>query len=308
MIHAALTNPALFYFLVFMTLLLVMFLGAVIAAPPASPASPVRETPATQEVQAPVRPAPLPHRQPRAAAPAADAAGWSADADHAASHDAAPMPVHSSVRRPEVSGSPPWGPAAKPPGPDPLGSREPRAWMASAARRTVHVPGCRAAHQQHATAGHARARRHPGQASQAQQGTLISGSGIGQAAAPQRAAGRSWPRSAPSSWQRSLGPPWLLGLTVPRARYRGRVIAGVGAAALAALFAWRWRNRKANAARAMPHFRRRWRGQLAAPEGAAPGCPTGESARELPGGLHLYFHGVSLESVAAILERYRHGG
>jgi hypothetical protein len=117
MIHAALTNPALFYFLVFMTLLLVMFLGAVIAAPPASPASPVRETPATQEVQAPVRPAPLPHRQPRAAAPAADAAGWSADADHAASHDAAPMPVHSSVRRPEVSGSPPWGPAAKPPGP-----------------------------------------------------------------------------------------------------------------------------------------------------------------------------------------------
>jgi hypothetical protein len=29
------------------------------------------------------------------------------------------MPVYHSVRRPEVSGSPPWGPAPKPPGPDP---------------------------------------------------------------------------------------------------------------------------------------------------------------------------------------------
>ncbi len=71
----------------------------------------------------PAPPAPLPRRQPQAAAPAAGAAGWSADADNAASHDAAAMPVYSSVRRPKVSCSPPWD-----------------AWMASAARRGVHVP------------------------------------------------------------------------------------------------------------------------------------------------------------------------
>jgi hypothetical protein len=30
--------------------------------------------------------------------------------------------------------------------------------------------------------------------------------------------------------------------------------------------------------------------------------------RELPGGLHLHFHGVSAEEVAAIIERHRQGG
>ena len=39
--------------------------------------------------------------------------------DNAASQDAAPIPVYDSVRRPQVSGSPPWGPAPRPPGPDP---------------------------------------------------------------------------------------------------------------------------------------------------------------------------------------------
>jgi len=122
MTHAALADPALFFFLVFMTLLLVMFLGAVIAAPPAFPGStapPVLEVQALPVVQAPAPPAPLPRGQPRAGAPAAGAAGWSADADNAASQDAAPMPVYSGVWRPEVSGSPPWGPAPQPPGPDP---------------------------------------------------------------------------------------------------------------------------------------------------------------------------------------------
>jgi len=128
MTNAALTNPALFYFLVGMTLLLVMFLGAVIAAPsapPGSPPPPVLEVHALPVVQAPAPSAPLPRRQPRAAAPAAGTAGWSADADDAASHDAAPMPVYSGVRRPEVSGSPPWGPAPQPPGPDPWATGNP---------------------------------------------------------------------------------------------------------------------------------------------------------------------------------------
>jgi hypothetical protein len=126
MIHAAQANPALFFFLAFMTLLLVMFLGAVIAAPPPSPGSPAPpalEVQALPAAQAPTL-APLPRQQPRATAPAAGAAGWSADADNAASHDGAPMPVDSSVRRREVSGSPPWGPAPKPPGPDPWAAED----------------------------------------------------------------------------------------------------------------------------------------------------------------------------------------
>src|SRR2546429_7383902 len=108
MTHAALTDPALFFFLAFMSLLLVMFLGAVIVAPTAPPGSPapVLEVQAMPAVHAPAPLAPLPRRQPRAAAPAAGAGGWPADAGNSASQDAAPMPVYSSVRRPLVSGSP----------------------------------------------------------------------------------------------------------------------------------------------------------------------------------------------------------
>jgi hypothetical protein len=76
-----------------------------------SPAPPVLEVQALPVAQAAAPPAPLPRpRRGRQAGPA--------DADSAASQDAAPMPVYSSVRRPQVSGGPPWGPAPKPPGPD----------------------------------------------------------------------------------------------------------------------------------------------------------------------------------------------
>jgi hypothetical protein len=148
-------TPVLFYFLVGMTLLLVMFLGAVIAAPPAppgSPAPPVLEVHELPAVQTPAPPAPLPRRQPRAAAPAAGAAGWSA-----ASDATAPMPVYSSVRRPEVSGSPPWAPAPQPPGPDPWAAGNLAPGWRQRPDEGAHVPGCRAACQQQATGGHARA-------------------------------------------------------------------------------------------------------------------------------------------------------
>jgi hypothetical protein len=127
MTHEALTNPALFFFLAGMTLLLVMFLGAVIVAPPASPGSPapqVLEVHAMPVVQAPAPPAPLPRRRQLATAPTAGAAGWSADAD-TASDAGAPMPAYDRVLRPKVSGGPPWGPAPKPPGPDPWAAENP---------------------------------------------------------------------------------------------------------------------------------------------------------------------------------------
>ena len=80
------------------------------------------------------------------------------------------------------------------------------------------------------------------------------------------------------------------------------VIVGVGAASLVGLIAWRWRSRK-DAARAMPP---RTLVARAAPPllqarraGELPAAPQ----REPPGGLHLHFHGLDAEDVAAILDR-----
>jgi hypothetical protein len=141
MTHAALMNAALFFFLLFLTLLLVTFVGAVIVAPSAppgsgSPEAPAGEAPAPPGLEAPmppvhapmppahapmppahapVPPAPLPRRQPLTTATAAGTTRWS-DASAATN---APPPVYNGVRPPKVSGSPPWGPAPKPPGPDP---------------------------------------------------------------------------------------------------------------------------------------------------------------------------------------------
>jgi len=131
MTHAALTNAALLVFLVLMTVLLVTFVGAVIAAPPALPASPVPEADAPLTVQALAPPAarasspppPLPRRRPLATASPAGTASWPADAD-AASPNGAPMPAYTKVDRLRVSGGPPWSPAPKPPGPDPWAAED----------------------------------------------------------------------------------------------------------------------------------------------------------------------------------------
>jgi hypothetical protein len=124
MTHAALMNAALFFFLLFLTLLLVTFVGAVIVAPSAppgtgSPEAPAGEAPAPPGLEAPMppvhAPVPLPRRQPLTTATAAGTTRWS----DASAPTNAPPPVYNGVRRPTVSGSPPWGPAPKPPGPDP---------------------------------------------------------------------------------------------------------------------------------------------------------------------------------------------
>ena len=122
MTHADLVNDALFWFLIAMTLLLVMFLTAVFFAPaeaascPVSPRHkapapprprPVRRTPATTPSP------PLPVRGLPAAAPTPAAAGWSG-ADNATQEFRALVLMQNRVEWPKVSGKPPWDPAPKP--------------------------------------------------------------------------------------------------------------------------------------------------------------------------------------------------
>ena len=82
-----------------------------------------------------------------------------------------------------------------------------------------------------------------------------------------------------------------------------RVIVCVGA--LAGLLVWRWRNWKASAARAMPLILRQKMARAVSPlpQARRPDALPSETARELPGGLHLHFRGVSLEDIAAVLSR-----
>jgi hypothetical protein len=91
------------------------------------------------------------------------------------------------------------------------------------------------------------------------------------------------------------------------------VAASAGGAAVAVLVAqaWRWRRRRLDAARAAPPAFAQAKVVRAAPplpqERQAPELTT-TLGRELPGGLHLHFYGVSAEDVAAILERHRRYG
>jgi hypothetical protein len=104
MSHAALVNDVLFSFVVFLTLLLVMFIYAVIRMPPEladSPEPPMLTPPAPPAL--PVRPPPRPATLP----------GQSGKAGYTARHTTAAAPV---IDPPKVSGGPPWEPAPEPPG------------------------------------------------------------------------------------------------------------------------------------------------------------------------------------------------
>ena len=82
------------------------------------------------------------------------------------------------------------------------------------------------------------------------------------------------------------------------------VIVGGGAARLAGLLAWQLRRTRVDAARAMPPR------TLVARAARPPLLPArrvaelpAASQREPPGGLHLHFHGLDAEDVAAVLNR-----
>jgi hypothetical protein len=92
--HAALTSNSLLWLVIFLTLLLVMFLYAVIATPPEDA---VRTEPPTLRPPAPPPPAPS----------AARPAGPQARVSPAGRHIAAPPPV---ISPPTASTGPRWGP------------------------------------------------------------------------------------------------------------------------------------------------------------------------------------------------------
>ena len=146
MTHTALVNAALIGSLAVMTLLLVMFILAVIVSPsqvPSSHATHSRQDVAPSLPLPPAQPpatTPAPlllRRQPPVTAPAAGFNGWPVPDPETTElgaplplmHDRIPQPEVSGkppwellkqdrIPRPEVSGSPPWGPAPKPGGMD----------------------------------------------------------------------------------------------------------------------------------------------------------------------------------------------
>jgi hypothetical protein len=113
MSHAALVNGTLFWLVVLLTLLLVLFLCAVVVARleddvPAGAPSPESLTVVPVARTPPAPASALPARQPQALAPPADGAGEHGGADYAARHTPAapvilPPTVHGGPRRRPVS-------------------------------------------------------------------------------------------------------------------------------------------------------------------------------------------------------------
>jgi len=106
-------NVGLLLLLALLTLLLVMCLYAVITLPPKHA---IRIEPLVLSL--PAQPPPLPPVSPLLPSPTASAAtaGQPDDTTGPAWDGDARVPTLSPVPRPEVSGSPPWEPAPKPPG------------------------------------------------------------------------------------------------------------------------------------------------------------------------------------------------
>ena len=100
MSHATLVNDGLFWFVIFLTLLLVMFIYAVIVTPPEDA---VRTGPPTLNTPAP--PPPAPAGRPQAHTSPAGAARQSGGADYAARHTPAAVPV---ISPPTASGGLLW--------------------------------------------------------------------------------------------------------------------------------------------------------------------------------------------------------
>ena len=109
MSRATLVNDGLLCFLVLLTLLQVMYIGAAIRTPPAtsSPVPPDTEPPA---------PATLPLRAPLPSPSAARRPGGGYVPRHAAALPGLDVIRLDVIRAPAVSGKPPWGPAPRPPG------------------------------------------------------------------------------------------------------------------------------------------------------------------------------------------------
>jgi len=181
--------------------------------------------------------------------------------------------------------------------PRPVGSRQPRARIAVVGRPEAGVPGCRAARQPHATAGHAPARRQPDQISQARPGTLISGGAFCRAARQQPGAALAVKLAAPATVTVELVRVLVIGAGVHR-RNRCSLRGGIAGLAVAPPTAGRGPHRAPDLCRGEGGA-----GRPPLPrERQAPELPA-TSGGELPGGLHLHLHGVTAEQVAAIVRQ-----
>jgi hypothetical protein len=104
-------NDGVFLLLALMTLLLVMFLYAVITL---SPEDAIRTEPPMLHLPAPLPASPV-SRWPQTPAVPAAAAGQPSHTVGLAWDSDAPVSAPDGVHRPKVSGGPPWEPAPRPP-------------------------------------------------------------------------------------------------------------------------------------------------------------------------------------------------
>jgi hypothetical protein len=100
MSHAELVRDGLFFFVVFLTLLLVLFIGAAVRAPAEQPGA--RSQPAAPPIQPDLDGPGLTWPRTAATWPPAGATTLASDNDY--------LPRHATP------GGPPWGPAPRPPG------------------------------------------------------------------------------------------------------------------------------------------------------------------------------------------------
>jgi hypothetical protein len=135
--HPAVYSEVLFWFVVVLTLLLVMFIGVVVRTHPGT-----ADSPQPPELSAPVPPPPpraLFVRWPEAAV-SAGAGGRSARAGYRPRHAGAVKPELMVAGRLQVPGGPPWEPAPKPPG---LAARSTAPWLAAPGQVPRKAGACR---------------------------------------------------------------------------------------------------------------------------------------------------------------------
>jgi hypothetical protein len=111
----ALISDGILVFLSFLVLLLAMMLYAVIRLPSGAYSVPVPDDQAGSAV--PARPVAVRLTAARPAHPLGSAIGQPGRTKYAARHVAGPEPGRATIRASTVSGTPPWGPAPRPPSP-----------------------------------------------------------------------------------------------------------------------------------------------------------------------------------------------
>jgi hypothetical protein len=135
--HAAVYSEVLFWFVVVLTLLLVVFISVVVRTPSGTAGSP--QPPGFSAPVPPPPSRPLFVRWPEAVV-SAGAGGRSARAGYRPRHAGALKPELVVAGRLQVPGGPPWDPAPKPPG---LAARSTVPWLAVPGQVSRKAGACR---------------------------------------------------------------------------------------------------------------------------------------------------------------------